>query len=312
MKAIEKDPETRYPSAEELGEDLGRFLADEPIRARRATLTEQTVRWCRRNPAVASLVAAVLLATLTGAGFASFYAVRAENERGKAVDREREAIRRAKDAETASVRASIARQGRRGIGRGGAETTDASLRLLRRPIPGRPRHPRGPPLVPPGVGAGPCRPARRRRSSDADRRGSRRDAGPDRGVFPQDEGLRRRLLAGRTARPHPDGRERGLPVGLRAEPARRPGPVARRPGAAHRLQSRREVGRHGIGRWHRVRLGFGHRGQAIHPETRRPADLGRVPPGRQADSRPPPRTGRCGCGPPSTESRSPGGCPSTR
>ncbi len=110
LKAIEKDPKTRYPSAEALGEDLGRFLADEPIRARRATLTEQTVRWCRRNPAVASLVAAVLLATLIGAGFASFYAVRAENERGKAVDRERDATLARKEAETASVRAITARR----------------------------------------------------------------------------------------------------------------------------------------------------------------------------------------------------------
>ena len=92
LKAIQRDPALRYQSAAELGDDLRRYIEDRPIRARRATLTEQTVRWCRRNPAVASLVAAVMLATLTGAGFASFYAVRAENERGKAVDREREAI----------------------------------------------------------------------------------------------------------------------------------------------------------------------------------------------------------------------------
>ena len=81
LKAIEKDPKARYQTAEAMGEDLGRFLADEPIRARRATLTEQTVRWCRRNPAVSSLVAAVLLATLAGAGFASFYAVRPRTAR---------------------------------------------------------------------------------------------------------------------------------------------------------------------------------------------------------------------------------------
>ena len=106
LKAIQRDPALRYQSAAELGDDLRRYIEDRPIRARRATLTEQTVRWCRRNPAVASLVAAVMLATLTGAGFASFYAVRAENERGKAVDREREAIFARKEAETASVRAT--------------------------------------------------------------------------------------------------------------------------------------------------------------------------------------------------------------
>ena len=34
LKAIEKDPRVRYPSAEAIAEDLRRFLADEPIRAR--------------------------------------------------------------------------------------------------------------------------------------------------------------------------------------------------------------------------------------------------------------------------------------
>jgi WD40 repeat protein/serine/threonine protein kinase len=110
LKAIQRDPALRYQSAADLGDDLHRYIEDRPIRARRATLTEQTVRWCRRNPAVALLVAAVMLATFTGAGLASFYAVRAENERGKAVDREREANFARREAETASVRATIARR----------------------------------------------------------------------------------------------------------------------------------------------------------------------------------------------------------
>src|SRR5262249_57280461 len=38
LKAIEKDPQARYQSAAVLGEDLRRFLADEPIRARRGSL----------------------------------------------------------------------------------------------------------------------------------------------------------------------------------------------------------------------------------------------------------------------------------
>ena len=37
LKAIEKDPKARYQSAEAMGEDLGRFLADEPIRARQVS-----------------------------------------------------------------------------------------------------------------------------------------------------------------------------------------------------------------------------------------------------------------------------------
>jgi serine/threonine protein kinase len=50
LKAIEKEPARRYASADELAADLGRFLADEPIHARRVMNSEKVYRWCRRNP----------------------------------------------------------------------------------------------------------------------------------------------------------------------------------------------------------------------------------------------------------------------
>jgi serine/threonine protein kinase/WD40 repeat protein len=66
LKAIAKDPADRYPTAEALADDLRRFLADRPIRARRSSVAERTWRWCRRNPAVASLtgLAALLLVVI--------------------------------------------------------------------------------------------------------------------------------------------------------------------------------------------------------------------------------------------------------
>ena len=63
-KAMEKDPQRRYPSARHMAEDLRHFLDDEPIRARRITYPERVWRWCRRNPAVASLSASVLVLLL--------------------------------------------------------------------------------------------------------------------------------------------------------------------------------------------------------------------------------------------------------
>jgi WD40 repeat protein len=66
MKAIEKDPRRRYPSAEALAGDLRRFLADEPIQARRIGPLERLGRWGRRNPVVAGLSAAVVLVTAIG------------------------------------------------------------------------------------------------------------------------------------------------------------------------------------------------------------------------------------------------------
>src|SRR5262249_1226336 len=76
FKASAKDPADRYPTAEALAEDLRRFLADRPIWARRTLLAERTWRWCRRNPAVASLLAAVGVLLATVAAVSTFSAVR--------------------------------------------------------------------------------------------------------------------------------------------------------------------------------------------------------------------------------------------
>ena len=45
--------------------DLGRFLAGEPIRARRIGLWERTVKWVKRRPAVAGLLAVTAAAAFT-------------------------------------------------------------------------------------------------------------------------------------------------------------------------------------------------------------------------------------------------------
>jgi serine/threonine protein kinase/WD40 repeat protein len=65
-KAIEREAGHRYGTAAELAADLQRFLDDEPIRARRVGVVERLGRWCRRNPLVASLLGAVVLATAVG------------------------------------------------------------------------------------------------------------------------------------------------------------------------------------------------------------------------------------------------------
>ena len=61
LKAMARDPADRYQTASALAEDLRRFLADRPILARRSTTVEQAWRWCRRNTAVASLLALLAL-----------------------------------------------------------------------------------------------------------------------------------------------------------------------------------------------------------------------------------------------------------
>ena len=66
LKAISKQPQQRYADCGELREDLRRFLAHEPIRARAVGALERLYRWCRRRPTVAGLSAAVAIVALLG------------------------------------------------------------------------------------------------------------------------------------------------------------------------------------------------------------------------------------------------------
>jgi hypothetical protein len=66
QKAMAKSPARRYASADELGGDLRRFLAGEPVRARPIGVAERLLLWCRRNPVAASLLAAVSIGSAVG------------------------------------------------------------------------------------------------------------------------------------------------------------------------------------------------------------------------------------------------------
>ncbi|MEX0677033.1 MAG: protein kinase [Pirellulales bacterium] len=71
MKAMAKEPSRRYARAQDMADDLRRFLDGRPIVARPVGRTERTWRWARRNPLVATLVsttaAALLLTSIVSA-----------------------------------------------------------------------------------------------------------------------------------------------------------------------------------------------------------------------------------------------------
>ena len=55
LKCLQKEPAKRYTAAADLAEDLRRFLAGEPIAARRTPLWERGWKWAKRRPALAAL-----------------------------------------------------------------------------------------------------------------------------------------------------------------------------------------------------------------------------------------------------------------
>jgi WD40 repeat protein/tetratricopeptide (TPR) repeat protein/tRNA A-37 threonylcarbamoyl transferase component Bud32 len=108
LKAVAKELHRRYPSAAALAEDLRRFLAGEPIHARPTGRVERVRRWCRRNPAVAGLLAALVLVFAGGFGGVVWKWLDAEEQKQQArlqeiaaKDQETEARRQGERADAA-------------------------------------------------------------------------------------------------------------------------------------------------------------------------------------------------------------------
>ena len=110
LKCLRKEPLKRYASAEKLAEDLAAFQAGKPISARPLGTLQRGWRWCRRNPALAGALTAVVVSLIAGSLTALSFAFRAEEARRSEATRaeaETEARRDAQDARKGAQRQLI-------------------------------------------------------------------------------------------------------------------------------------------------------------------------------------------------------------
>jgi WD40 repeat protein len=69
-RAMARDRDARYPSANQLAEDLKRFQAGQMVAAHRYSLTERAARWVRRHKAIATMT--LLFAALAAVSLVAF------------------------------------------------------------------------------------------------------------------------------------------------------------------------------------------------------------------------------------------------
>ncbi len=80
LKAMAKDPAGRYATAQEMADDLKRYLEDKPVLARRPSLASRAVKWSRRHRGLVAASFVVLVLAVTGL---AAYSIRVADEQRK-------------------------------------------------------------------------------------------------------------------------------------------------------------------------------------------------------------------------------------
>jgi len=98
LKALAKNPEERYATAQELADDLRRFLDDQPILARRPTFIEKSVKWIRRHRSVTTAAVASLMLAVVGLTCSTILIAREQTRTNDALKAEANQRRRAEES----------------------------------------------------------------------------------------------------------------------------------------------------------------------------------------------------------------------
>jgi eukaryotic-like serine/threonine-protein kinase len=89
QKALGKNPVDRYATAQELADDLHRFLRDEPIHAKRPSPLEQARKWSRRHPFAVAAAVLIMFLCLVGSLITNWLVTNANNRTKDALSQER-------------------------------------------------------------------------------------------------------------------------------------------------------------------------------------------------------------------------------
>lgn len=106
LKAISKEPQQRYNSGGLLAEDLKRFIAGKPVRAKRSTFIKRFQLWYRRQPFVAALCFAVLGLLTAVAIVSTVFAMQMNSRLGEVVAANQKSEIRLFDAYLSQAKAS--------------------------------------------------------------------------------------------------------------------------------------------------------------------------------------------------------------
>jgi serine/threonine protein kinase len=90
QKAAAKNPADRYATAQDLADDLRRFLDGRPVRARRPSLVDKAAKWARRHRALVGSGVAALLVSTAGLLVATVLIAREQAKTLAAYERERQ------------------------------------------------------------------------------------------------------------------------------------------------------------------------------------------------------------------------------
>src|SRR5262249_8790081 len=84
MRALEKDRDRRYATANGFAADVQRYLADEPVEACAPSVGYRLRKFMRRNRAAVLTAAAILFVLVAGIAGTTFGLIRAEDRRAEA------------------------------------------------------------------------------------------------------------------------------------------------------------------------------------------------------------------------------------